>query len=40
MQMRLLYDANFSCKDVNAKFVYDDANAPFGDANANLYFSI
>ena len=28
MQMRLLYDANFPCKDVNAKFIYDDANAP------------
>ena len=28
MQMRLLYDANFSCRDVNAKFIYDDGNAP------------
>ena len=27
MQMRLLYDANFPCRDVNAKFIYDDANA-------------
>ena len=27
MQMRLFYDANFSCRDVNAKFIHGDANA-------------
>ena len=35
MQMRLLYDANFPCKD--AQFIHDDANAPLWvchDANA------
>ena len=42
MQMQLFYDANFPCRDVNAKFIYDDANAPCKDADvdANLYFSI
>ena len=27
MQMRLFQDAYFTCRDVNAKFIHDDANA-------------
>ena len=38
MQMRLLYDVNFPCRD--AQFIHDDANAPLWvchDANAPLW---
>ena len=38
MQMRLLYDANFPCRDVNAKFVYNDANAPLRRCRCKLLF--
>ena len=41
MQMRLLYYANFSCRDVNAKFIYDDANAPLRSCECkSLFFDI
>ena len=41
MQMRLLYDANFPCRDVNAKFIYDDDNAPLRRCGCkSLFFNI
>ena len=39
--MWLLYDANFPCRDVNAKFIYDDANAPLQRCKCKpLFFDI